>query len=110
MHNTLLSMLESLSCVKVLEAAGALSAYDLLHEVRANTVVINANLPHTERLTLLKRIRQELPTVHCIALTSTTRNHRSLGEAGADVLLLQCCSQQEVAAVVCAPTPRDTQA
>lgn len=101
LHNILLSMLESLPCVKVLEAAGALSAYGLLQEVPVDSVIIDTSLPHLEKVALLRRIKQEFPAIRCIGLTTTAKNHPALREAGADVLMLQNCSRQELEAVVC---------
>lgn len=103
MHNTLLSMLETLPCATVLAASGALSAYDLLKQHGADTVVIDANLPLDEKVSLLRQIRRDLPQMRCVVLTNTSRNHQILVEAGADALLPQSASWREFQAAVCGP-------
>ena len=115
MHNTLLSMLESLPCTTVLGASGALSALDLLNQNRADTVVIDANLPLDEKVTLLKQIKRDFAHMRCIVLTTTTRNHHILRDVGADVLLSQNSSWREFETAVCVtdglatPEPEDGQ-
>jgi len=100
-HNTLRSMLASLPCVHVLDAAGALSGYDLLEHEPIDAVVIDSNVPQAETLALLKHIKQESPRTRCIVLTTTNRNHNQLLTIGVDVLFLQNCSLRELETAVC---------
>jgi DNA-binding NarL/FixJ family response regulator len=100
MHNTLCSILRSLPNALVAETSGALSAYDYLESGPADAVIIDANIPLAERLALLTRVKAQFPDTHCLVLTMTARNHRLLGCAGADRVLLQNCSTADIEAAV----------
>jgi DNA-binding NarL/FixJ family response regulator len=105
MHNVLLSTLRAVPSAIVYNANGALTAYELFEEQQADAVVIDANIPLSERLALIRRIKTNFPQVRCIVLTTTTRNHASLHAAGADSILLQDSSPQEVGAAIVADAP-----
>jgi len=102
-HNTLYSMLQSLPDVNVLDAAGALTAYTLIKQQAVEVVVIDANLPVVERATLIGYIKQVSPQTKCLVLTATSRHHDLLWTAGADGILHQNCSLQEVETAVFSP-------
>lgn len=100
MHNTLHSILQSLPNAIVTATNGALSAYDLLERSSTNALVIDANIPLAERIALLSRTRKYFPQVRCLALTTTTKHHQLLREAGAETILPQNCSRQDLEAAL----------
>jgi DNA-binding NarL/FixJ family response regulator len=100
MHNTLHSILQSLSRAKVTDADGALGAYDFLEKHHTDALVIDANIVLGERLALLARIKKEYPNVRSLVLTTTARHHALLTSAGADKVLQQNCSPQEIEAAL----------
>lgn len=96
MHNVLYSMLRSLPYVMVVAADGALAAFDLLEHEPADAVVMDANLPLTERRALVARIRRQFPQVLSIVLTMTNRHRALLRAAGADLIMPRDFSLQEL--------------
>jgi CheY-like chemotaxis protein len=102
-HNTLAGVLASFACLTVLPAAGALSAVDMLRRAAPDAIVIDANLPQEETLALLKYIKLDRTRMRCVVLTTTTRSHRELKSAGADIVLLDNCSASQLEAAVCTP-------
>ena len=102
MHNTLHSILQSLPEAKVAASDGALSAYGFLEQNRIDALLIDANIALAERLALLSRVKKEYPHVRSLVLTTTARHHELLTRAGADKVLQQNCSPQEIEAAVLA--------
>lgn len=100
MHNTLYSILQSFVDALAVSTNGALTAFDHLEQQRTNVVVIDANLPLTERVALLARIKKQFPEVRTLVLTTTAKHHQRFKEAGADQILLQNASRQEIEAAV----------
>jgi DNA-binding NarL/FixJ family response regulator len=100
MHNTLSSILRTIPNAIIAEANGALSGLDLLERQRVDAVIIDTNIPQSERVALIGRIRQRLPKVRSIVLTTTSRNHGALSDAGADKILMQNCFREEIEAAV----------
>jgi len=96
MRSALHSILQSLSGAIIMNTDGALSACDLLESQQTDSVVIDANLPLAERVALLARIKRQFPLVFCLALTTTGRHHQLLKEAGADLILMQNCSREDI--------------
>jgi DNA-binding NarL/FixJ family response regulator len=77
-----------------------LTAYDFLERQRADVVVIDANIPLAERVALLARLEKQFPQVRTIVLTTTKRHHQVLREAGAELILMQNCSRQDIETAV----------
>ena len=100
MHKTLHSILQSLPEAKVAASEGALSAYDFLEKHHIDALVVDANIALGERLALLARIKKEYPNVRSLVLTTTARHHELLTSAGADQVLQQNCSPQEIEAAL----------
>jgi DNA-binding NarL/FixJ family response regulator len=100
MHNTLHSILQSLPNVEVSDSDGALSAYGSLEKNHTDALVIDANIALGERLALLARVKKEYPHVRSLVLTTTARHHALLTSAGADKVLQQNCSPQEIEAAL----------
>ena len=99
-QNVLHSILKSLAGVTVLGANGALTAYNVLEGQAVDTVIVDANVPLTEKVALVTRIKQNFPHIMCIVLTATSRNHDLLRTVGADRILFQDCSPLEVETAV----------
>jgi DNA-binding NarL/FixJ family response regulator len=102
MHKTLQTILQSIPGALVVGANGALTAYELLEREYIDVVVVDANNPLEERLALLARIKKQFPQIRCIVLTTTSRNQHRLSAAGADTILLQNCSRQDMETAVLA--------
>lgn len=100
MHNTLYSILQSLPDAIVADANGALTAFELLERHPADVLVVDANIPLAERVALLARTKSHFPRVNCLVLTTTGRHHQLLKQAGADEVLLQNCSRQDIETAV----------
>ncbi len=100
MRSALYSILQSLPGALVMNSDGALSACDHLEREQTDSVIIDANLPLSERVALLARIKKQFPQVFCLVLTTTARHHQLLKEAGADLILMQNCSRQEIKTAV----------
>lgn len=102
-YDTLRSMLESLPAVAVLGASGALSAYDLLKQQPADAVVIDTNVALAETIALVSRIKREAISTRCIVLIASSRVQTELAAAGADIVLIENCSPQQLEKAICAP-------
>jgi DNA-binding NarL/FixJ family response regulator len=100
MHNTLVSILQTIPDAIIAEVNGALSALDFFEREKVDAVIIDANIPQSERVALITRIRRLFPHVRSIVLTATERNHRALVDAGVDKVLLQNCLRQDIEAAV----------
>jgi DNA-binding NarL/FixJ family response regulator len=100
MHKALYSILQSLPDAIIMDTNGALTAYDFLERQRADVVVIDANIPLAERVALLARLEKQFPQVRTIVLTTTKRHHQVLREAGAELILMQNCSRQDIETAV----------
>jgi len=100
MHKALYSILQSLPDAIIMNTNGALTAYDFLERQRADVVVIDANIPLAERVALLARVEKQFPQVRTLALTTTKRHHQLLSEAGAELILMQNCSRQDIETAV----------
>ena len=100
MHNTLYSILQSFVDALAISTNGALTAYDRLEHQRTNVVLIDANIPLAERVALLARSKKQFPEVRTLVMTTTAKHHQLLKEAGADQILLQNTSRQELEAAV----------
>lgn len=100
MHQSLYSILQSFPGALIAQASGALTAYDHLQDQAVDALVIGANLPLAERVALLERVRKQFSPLRCVVLTTTTRNHELLREAGADAVLLQDCTPQDIRAAL----------
>lgn len=96
MHNVLHSILQSLSSVTVLDANGAFTAYALLETQPVDVLMIDTNIPFAESQALIACIKNKLPHIQCIAFTATTKEKHLLQSAGADKILFQDCSLQEI--------------
>ena len=100
MHNTLYSILQSSVDALAVSTNGALTAFDRLEQQRINVVVVDANILIAERVALLARIKKQFPEVWTVVMTTTAKHHQLLKEAGADQILLQNTSRQELEAAV----------
>jgi DNA-binding NarL/FixJ family response regulator len=100
MHNTLYSILRTIPNAIIADVNGALSGLDFLEREQVDAVVIDANIPQSERVALIRRIQQRFPSIRSIVLTTTARNHGALAAAGADEILLQNCFRQDIEAAV----------
>lgn len=100
MHNTLYSILQTIPNAIVADVNGALSGLDFLEQQPVDAVVIDANIPLSERVALIMRIQQRFPLIRSVVLTSTSRNHRVLVDAGADSVLQQNCLRRDIEAAV----------
>lgn len=96
MHNVLHSILQSLSCATVFDANGAFTAYTILETKPVDAIIIDANIPFAESQALITRIKNNYPHIQCLAFTATTKEKRLLQSAGADKILFQNCSLQEI--------------
>lgn len=96
MHNVLHSILQSVSSATVLDANGAFTAYALLETQPVDVIVIDANIPFAESQALITRIKNNFPHIQCLAFTATAKEKRLLQSAGADKILFQDCSLQEI--------------
>lgn len=96
MHNVLHSILQSIASATVLDANGAFTAYALLEAQPVDVIVIDTNLPFAERLALIARIKNNFPHIQCLAFITTSKEKRLLESAGADKILFQGYSLQEI--------------
>ena len=96
MHNVLHSILQSVSSATVLDANGAFTAYTLLETRPVDVIVIDTNIPFAESQALITRIKSKLPHIQSLAFTATTKEKHLLQTAGADKILFQDCSLQEI--------------
>lgn len=96
MQNVLFSMLRSLPTGTVGATNGALTAFDLLENEPVDVVIVDANLPLSERLALVGRIRRQFPRVLSVVLTMTDRHRALLRTAGADLIMPRDVSLQEL--------------
>lgn len=100
-HNTLAGVLASFSCINVVPTAGALSTLEVFKQASPAAIVIDANLPHEETLALLKYLKRDGTPARCIVLTTTSKNHKELRLAGADLILFDNCSARQLEEAVC---------
>ena len=105
MHKTLFSILQTIPNAIVAEVNGALTALDYFEREKVDAVIIDANVPLSERIALITRIQRLFPHIHSIVLTSTSKNHRALVDAGVDKVLLQNCIRQDIQAAIFAKNP-----
>ena len=96
MHNTLYSILQTIPNAVVAEVNGALSALDFLERKKVDAVIIDANIPQSERVALILRIRRLFPYIRSIVLTTTERNHSALVSVGVDTVLPQNCVRKDI--------------
>jgi DNA-binding NarL/FixJ family response regulator len=96
MRNILCSVLRSMPLAAIIDADGALSAYEVLEHEHADAVIVDINIPLAEKVALLARVKAHFPHIQCVILTATTRNHEILQAAGADKILLREASPQEM--------------
>ncbi len=108
MHNALRSMLAAIPSLRVLEAAGALSGWELVQRQPVDAVVIDANVPQAESLVLVKRLRLEAPHTRCIVLTSSHRSQLELRAEDVETLSIHECSLIDLQNAVLQAPPHDS--
>jgi chemotaxis response regulator CheB len=68
-------------------ASGALSAVNLIDDHQPDMVVLDSNLPDSEKVELIKLMRQRYPMVYSLALVETSHGLHLATLAGADLAM-----------------------
>ena len=100
-EQSLRAILESLPPLEVVgTAAGCLSALQILQDLQADLVVVDANLPPEDVRELLRQLRRKGLGTRSIVLAATTGQVRYALAAGADAALRRDASIGQLSAVV----------
>lgn len=88
MGESLRAMLASFPRIEIVgSAAGCLSASNMARDLAPDLVVIDANLPEPEALTLLEELNNGSSSPHAVIFINTTNQKKRALAAGADAAL-----------------------
>jgi DNA-binding NarL/FixJ family response regulator len=89
------------------EASNAAMALQMVEEYRPDLVLLNADLPNEEAMTVLKRIKRKRAQIHCIALARDVWQQQQAENSGADIALLKGFPATKLAAIIESLLQRD---
>jgi DNA-binding NarL/FixJ family response regulator len=100
-EQSLRATLESLPSIRTVgTAAGCLSAMQMVHEKKADLVVIDSNLPFEDVQVFLQQLRRDGLAIQALVLATTSGQVREALNAGADIALRRDTSLRQLSAAV----------
>jgi DNA-binding NarL/FixJ family response regulator len=100
-EQSLRATLESLASIEIVgTAAGCLSAMQMMHDKKADLVVIDSNLPFEDVQVFLQQLRQGGLATHALVLAATNGQVREALTMGADAALRRDTSLRQLSAAV----------